>query len=198
MQINYVAQLPDAYKKDENSNNAKLLNLNRLALKDLHDDIEDVNNALDLSQATGKTLDLYGGLLDEPRGNSNDIQYRALLYAKISRNFLKGDYENTIIAIATALRINTTDFKMKEHETRCAVEFSEFPISVLEKTGFKTRQVGNIIKQLLPVGVEMIIDVFGGSFLLCENEGEMSKTAGLSDLEGTIGGSLALVYGEDD
>lgn len=198
MQINYVAQLPDAYRKDESSNNAKLLNLNRLALKDLHDDIERVNNALDLSQATGKTLDLYGELLDEPRGDSNDIQYRALLFAKIARNFLKGDYENTIISIATALRINPSDFKMKEHETRCAVEFTDFPMSVLEQTGFKSRQVGEIIKQLLPVGVELILESFSGTFRLCENEGELSNTAGLADLEGTIGGSLGLVFGEDD
>ena len=198
MQINYVSQLPDAYRKDENSNNAKLLNLNRLALKDLHEEIERVNNALDLSQTTGKTLDLYGEMLDQPRGDNNDTQYRALLFAKIARNFLKGDYENTIISIATALRVNKSDFQMKEHETRCAVEFTNFPMSVLQETGFKSRQVAAIIKQLLSVGVELILDSFGGTFRFCENEGEMSNTTGLADEAGTIGGSLGLVFGEDD
>ena len=111
---------------------------------------------------------------------------------------MKGDYENTIKSIATALRISASDFKMKEHETRCAVEFSEFPIEVLQETGFKSRQVAAIIKQLLPVGVELILDSFSGTFRLCENEGEMSNTTGLADEAGTKGGSLGLMLGEDD
>lgn len=197
-QINYVAQLPDAFSKHNNSNNYRILQINQQALRQLYADIEDVYNSLDLSQATGKTLDLYGDMLDQPRGDSNDTQYRGLLMAKIARLFLKGDYDSTMTSIATALGINASDIKVKEHETRCAVEVTDFPIAVYEKTIYKTRQIEKIIKQLMPVGVELILDSFSGTFRLCESEGEMSNTTGLADEAGTIGGSLGLVLGEDD
>lgn len=197
-QLNYIKQLPDAFRKDATSNNYRILQINQQALSKLYGDIEDVSNALDLMQATGKTLDLYGELLDQPRGACDDTQYRYLLLAKISRNFLKGDYENTVTAIATALQIETTDFLMKEHETRCAVEFTKFPIEVLTKTTFKSKQVYEIIKQLLPVGVELILDEFQGTFILCENDGEMSDETGLADEAETIGGTLGLTLGADE
>lgn len=197
-QLNYIKQLPDAFRKDTTSNNYRILQINQQAISKLYGDIEDVSNALDLMQATGKTLDLYGELLDQPRGDCDDTQYRFLLLAKISRNFLKGDYENTVTSIATALRIETTDFLMKEHETRCAVEFTKFPIEVLTKTTFKSKQVYEIIKQLLPVGVELILDEFQGTFILCENDGEMSNERGLADEAETIGGTLGLTLGADE
>ncbi len=198
MQIEYISKLPDAYSKHATSNNYRILQINQRALAELYADIEDVFNVLDLEQATGKTLDLYGDMLDQPRGKSNDIQYRALILAKIARNFLKGDYENTIKAIATALGIETTDFQMKSHETRCAVEFTKFPIDVLLKTNFTSLQVYAIIKQLLPVGVELILDEFQGTFILCESEGETSDETGLADDTETIGGSLGLTLGADE
>ena len=73
-----VSRLPDCYRKDSESNNYKLLELGRMATAELRDDIQAVLDCLDLNQATGKTLELYGDMMGQRRGLLNDEQYLRL------------------------------------------------------------------------------------------------------------------------
>ena len=86
-----VERLPDCYRKDEDSNNHKLLELERLATEELRLDIKTVLDSLDLNQANGNTLDLYGDMLGQRRGLLNDEQYRYMILARIGRNVVQGD-----------------------------------------------------------------------------------------------------------
>ena len=70
----YVDNLPDAYRKDTDSNNYKILNIQKIEIDGIKEDTEDVYNTLDLDQATGKTLDLYGDMLGQARGFATDDQ----------------------------------------------------------------------------------------------------------------------------
>ena len=78
-----VRKLPDAYYKGKDGNNYKLLQLNELSAQMLDKDMTDVLNSLDIEQATGATLDLYGQMLGQERGSLNDYQYRLVIKNKI-------------------------------------------------------------------------------------------------------------------
>ena len=56
--------MPNCYRKDEYGNIYKLLYLNASAIEELKEDILAVGESLDLKIATGKTLDLYGEMVE--------------------------------------------------------------------------------------------------------------------------------------
>ena len=74
--MNRAERLPDCYRKDEYGNIYKLLYLNASAIEELKEDIFGCGESLDLKIATGKTLDLYGEMVEQQRGLLNDEQYR--------------------------------------------------------------------------------------------------------------------------
>lgn len=193
----YSAKLPDAFRKDVSSNNAKILEINRSTIEDFKKDTADVVTMLDIWQATGATLDLYGDMLSQPRGNADDNRYRYKLMMKVAQYLSKGDYNSCISAILNALDISSGEVEMIEHESKPAVKFVKFPIEILYKTGFKSTEMYELIKSLLPAGVELIIDWFDGTFELAAEENEFDNAKGMADNAGTIGGLLGLAYKED-
>lgn len=159
-----VKRLPDCYRKDPKSNNYRLLQLNESAVGELRQDIEAVRNMLDLSQASGETLNLYGTMLNQLRGPLTDEQYRHMLFAQIGRNNAKGDYESIIKALVmlfgTSLEgITEADFELTEDEKPCLVRLKRFPES-LEEAGFSTRQMAQMIKSLLPICVTLLLQFY--------------------------------------
>ena len=94
-----VSRLPDCYRKDSESNNYKLLELGRMATAELRDDIQAVLDCLDLNQAAGKTLELYGDMMGQRRGLLNDEQYRYMILSQIGRNVVQGDYNSIMRAL---------------------------------------------------------------------------------------------------
>ena len=55
--------LPDAYRKDAESNNAKLLAIEKGETDTMRAELEAVDDSLDINRATGSTLDLYGAII---------------------------------------------------------------------------------------------------------------------------------------
>lgn len=162
-----------------------------------------MDDTLDLDQASGKTLDLYGKMLDQQRGLLNDTQYRYMLYTKIGRNIAKGDY-NSIMDIVVMMfncnhgDITIDDFELTEADKPCAVELTKFPLYVLANAGFSSKQAIQLIESLLPICVTLSAQNFEGTFEFAQLDGEYDENAGFADEAQTIGGYLGLLLGDDD
>lgn len=198
-----VDRLPDCYRKDMAGNNYKLLELNGQAIDELREDIRSVLDVLELNLATGKTLDLYGDMLDQRRGLLNDVQYRYMLFARIGRNIAQGDYGSIMDALVLMFgsrqgEITLDDLELSETETPCVVRLTRFPTYVLVNAGFSSRQAVAMIEMLLPVCVTLSADNFEGTFEFADSSEIYDEAAGFADLSMTIGGYLGLLLGEDD
>ena len=198
-----VERLPDCYRKDQNGNNHKLLELNQAAAEILLADIEAVRNTLDLNLATGKTLDLYGEMLEQRRGLLTDEQYRYMLLTRIGRNVVQGDYQSimNVLVLMFGSRqgdITLDDLELEEEDRPCVVKLTKFPISVLVNAGFSSRQAVQMIETLLPICITLDADNFEGTFEFAKLDQEYDETAGFADLKQTIGGYFGLLLGEDD
>ena len=195
---NYVKNLPDCYAKTDDSNNYKILSVERYAIADFKADIANVFNSLDLNKATGKTLDLYGEMLGQPRGIATDEQYVLMIRSKIMRNLSGGDYTSILKAICMTFDCEPSQVFIKEKDTPCTVELVVLPLSVINKAGLTTKQTVEMIKQIMPVCVTLESFLFEGTFTFSNSENEYAEQAGFCDVEGgTIGGYFGLVYGED-
>lgn len=198
-----VERLPDCYRKDEDSNNHKLLELERLATEELRLDIKTVLDSLDLNQANGNTLDLYGDMLGQRRGLLNDEQYRYMILARIGRNVVQGDYNSVMSALilmfgSQAGDITLDDLEIVEGERPCVVRLTKFPVYVLINAGFSSRQAVAMIESLLPVCVTLSADNFEGTFEFADTADVYDEQAGFGNIGQTIGGYLGLYLGDDD
>ena len=198
-----VERLPDCYRKDQESNNVKMLELGSLAAEQLRADIRAVLESLDLGHATGKTLDLYGDMLGQRRGLLNDEQYRYMLLSKIGRNTVQGDYNsimNTLVLMFGSQMgdITLDDLEVEEEERPCVVRLTKFPVQILISAGFSSRQAVAMIESLLPICVTLAADNFEGTFEFAESAGVYDELAGFGNVEQTIGGYLGLYLGDDE
>lgn len=198
-----IQNLPDCYRKGTGSNNYKLLELNEQATRDLQEDIQDVLETLDLNQASGKTLDLYGDMMEQGRGLLNDEQYRYMILCRIGRNAVQGDYNSIMQVLMLMLgsrqnEVTLNDLEIVEDEQPCTVRLTKFPVHVLTDAGFSSRQAAELIKTLLPVGVRLLVDNFEGTFEFADSANVYDESAGFGNIEQTIGGYLGLYFGDDD
>lgn len=198
-----VERLPDCYRKDPDSNNYKLLQLGQEAAEELRSDIQSVLDVLDIQYASGKTLDLYGGMLGQRRGLLSDEQFRYMLLSKIGRNTVQGDYNSILrnLALMFGGRMGDMaleDLEVEESERPCVVQLTKFPVSVLVNAGFSSRQAVRMIELLLPICVTLSADNFDGTFEFAELDQEYDGAAGFADGKQTIGGYFGLLLGEDD
>lgn len=198
-----IERLPDCYRKDSQSNNYRLLELNRQPVQELRQDIQAVMDALDLNAAGGRTLDLYGDMLQQRRGLLNDEQYRYMLLSKIGRNTVQGDYKSIMDTLVLMFGsqmgdITLDDLELEEEERPCVVKLTKFPVFVLVNAGFSSRQAVEMIESLLPICVTLSADNFEGTFEFADAADVYDELAGFGDVEQTIGGYLGLYLGDDD
>lgn len=198
-----IERLPDCYRKDSQSNNYRLLELNRQPVQELRQDIQAVMDALDLNAAGGRTLDLYGDMLQQRRGLLNDEQYRYMLLSKIGRNTVQGDYKSIMDTLVLMFGsqmgdITLDDLELEEEERPCVVKLTKFPVFVLVNAGFSSRQAVEMIESLLPICVTLSADNFEGTFEFADAADVYDELAGFGDIEQTIGGYLGLYLGDDD
>ena len=198
-----VNSLPDCYQKDSESNNYKLLELGRLATAELREDIQSVLDCLDLNQAAGKTLELYGNMVGQRRGLLNDEQYRYMILSQIGRNVVQGDYNSIMRALVLMFGskmgdITLDDLEIVEEDSPCVVKLTKFPVYVLINAGFSSRQAVAMIESLLPICVTLSADNFEGTFEFADTAGEYDAAAGFGDIDQSVGGYLGLYLGDDD
>ena len=196
--MNNADRLPDSYAKDKNSNNYKLLKLNEDAIATLNKDMYDVLNVLDIKNATGNTLELYGDMVGQKRGELNDTQYRYMILTRIGMNIARGNYDSIIAICQMIFDCNPQDIILNDSEKPCRVEVTKFPLKVLVDAGFSSNQAIAMVELLMPIGVTIENANFEGTFEFAETATEYDENAGFGNIEQTIGGYMGLSLGSDD
>jgi hypothetical protein len=188
MQIrDYIDSLPDAWKKEESSNNYKLLLIEQSLVQALRDDVEDVDATLDIYTATGKTLDLYGSIYGQARGVLTDEQYRYIILQKSARNRVGGDYNSVVESLAVVFGVPTSSFTLNETENTCEVEVVDIPYSVMQSAGITSGQIYQIVKAMVPVGVRIAPIELQGTFEF-GSAYEQGRESGFGSIDQTVGG----------
>lgn len=192
----YVNNLPDVYRKDTASNNYKILNIQKIELDGIKSDTEDVNISLDLDQAEGATLDLYGDMLGQARGYATDSQYRVMIKAKIARNLMTGSLNSIISAGCMMFGCEPNEMEIIEDEDPAAIKVISLPFKVINYVGLSARQVIELVIKLVPVGVTVKYAEIQGTFEFGTTDSEYDEEKGFSDSETspTMGGYLGYAY----
>ena len=188
---NLAKNLPDCYKKDSDSNNYKILEIERRANGLLRSSLNSIDSILDLETASGATLDMYGERFGQPRGNASDAQYKIMIKAKIMRSFCGGGYKDIVDALCYTFNCGLDDVLLLETETPLNVTVYRIPMNAIITAGFSPSEAEKLIKNLLPVGVMLESVMFEGTFEFGGDEYELDENAGFSEAEnGTYGGYL--------
>lgn len=187
-----VKNLPDAYCKKPDSNNAKILEIEKHAIDRLRDEIAAIYDSLDINNCKGKTLDLYGEMLGQERGKATDEQYLVLIKSRILRNYADADYNSIVNAICVTFTCKPSDVVLTEMDEPCKVTLEGLPIAVLNEKNIDVNTAVSIVNALMPAGVFMQSLSFSGTFEFGGTEMEYDAEKGFGDEAQTIGGYLGL------
>lgn len=190
-----VKRLPDSYRKDIGSNNDNMLKLNEIMGEEYSNDMQDVMDSLDISKATGVTLDLYGQMLGQKRGQLNDDQYRYMIYVRIARNISTGDINNIVTLISMILQADISLIKITE-VFPAKIEVLSIPLGALILAGYSVEQMVALINLILPAGVSVATANFEGTFEFDEADDTYDELKGFADDAQTIGGYLGIDTGD--
>ena len=185
--------LPDSYKKNAESNNAKILEIEKGALDSIRQSTQEIYDALDIEKAYGKTLDLYGEMLGQRRGAATDEQLRILIKNRILRSFANGDHTSVVNAICMTFGCDPSDVLLTELDEPCKVTLEGLPFSILNERNIDIKTAVRIINGLMPAGIYMEAMSFSGTFEFSGAELVYDETAGFSNEEQTIGGYFGLL-----
>ena len=187
-----VRKLPDAYKKDVNSNNYKMLKLNELAVDDLKTDMTDLLNSLDIKQAFGKTLDLYGAMFREQRKGRNDVDYRAAIETAVAETLCGSDCNSIELLLSQIFGCPVGDVLLTDYLPN-KVQVQRLPIAEIRELGLHWVLAMYAIEALLPVCVSTHWYNLHGTFEFAESTDDYDENAGFGNVEQTVGGFLGLL-----
>lgn len=187
-----VRNLPDAYSKGNDSNNAKILAIEKSAIDKLREAVRTVYDSLDIDKATGTTLDLYGDMVGQLRGPATDEQMRVLIRNKIVRNLTNADHNSIVNALCVTFGGDPADIVLKETEP-CTVTLEGLPISKLNENNIDINTAVQIVTGMMPAGIFMEAISFSGTFEFSDAELVYDESAGFADESQTVGGYLGLV-----
>ncbi len=191
MNINYdnpIKNLPDAFKKDTESNNYKLLQINKNTTDIIQAAVSDVFSALNLNNAKGKVLDdIYSGRVHLRRGALSDEQYAIRLRAKIMQNIASGSFPDLLEALAYALQCDKSAIHIVEGSKPNNVNIKDIPLETIFSAGFTIDDIIAMIENMLPLGVRIEERSFTGT-LEFGGENEFDANKGFSDENNKIGG----------
>lgn len=174
--MNNAKRLPDAYAKNTDSNIYKLLQLVNLLYNDLKIDLKCIDKSRDIHEATGKTLDRYGEMISVSRGGATDEQYRTKILSQIARYVTESDCNSVISAIAHIFDVPVTDISIIEDDMK--VEILGLTMEMLEKSGYKSREIEAMIRGLIPIGVEMSPPKYAGTLRIVTEKDTVSPGYG--------------------
>lgn len=202
-----VNNLPDYYEKSKSSNNYKLLEIEKVSVDTLDNDIKDLLEMLEIDNAVGKTLDMYGEMVNQQRGLATDDQYRFMIRSKIMQNLSTGDYGSVLKALYMTFGCDPADISIAQSEQPCVVAVKKVPFEIISKAGLNVRQTVQLIQRLIPVGITIETFNFTGTFEFSASENDMEtdgKIKGFTDTEDNMtmssatGGYLGEIYDNDD
>ena len=194
---NPVKNLPDAYCKTANSNNGKILAIEKSAMDELREAVAAIHESLDLDKASGKTLDLYGEMVGQVRGKATDDQYRILIKARIARNLVGGDYNGVVNVLSLIFGCDPTEISIAETDEPCNVRLDRLPVSTLNRLMVDVSTAMKIIQEVLPVCVSLESVTFTGTFEFSGGtELVYDEAAGFGNVAQTIGGALGYIFSD--
>lgn len=188
-----VKNLPDAYSKAKNSNNAKILEVEKSAVDALREATAAIYESLDIEKAYGKTLDLYGDMIGQLRGTATDEQLIVLIKNRIMRNIANGDHTSVVNAICMTFGCDPSDVLLTELDGSCKVTLEGVPIQKLVESNIDIETAVQIVFDLMPVGVFVEAATFAGTFEFSGSELEYNEAAGFGSEDQTIGGYFGYV-----
>lgn len=197
--INYenpIDNLPDSYDKSADSNNSKILRLNKSTTDIMDKVIDSIFGALNLNNTSGRALDdIWSGRLNLERGSLTDEQYKIRLRTKMMQNIANGSFLDLIEALAYALQCEKSDIHIVESDEPNKIIVKNIPLALLLQADFTIDQILALINSLLAVNVTVGEYEFTGTFEFGENENEYDEEKGFANMSQTIGGYLGLYGG---
>ena len=190
-QTDLVKKLPDCYEKKAEGNNNKLLSLSKNLTDQFKKTLKDLEDSLDLNLAYGKTLDLYGTMYEQNRGGFEDTRYRYLILTKVARNMVGANYQSVLEHMAKMFNCNQEDIALDDIGN-CTVKLTKMPIEVLLGAGFTSKQAVVMTESLLPLTINLVADVFEGTFEFSAIDNDFSEESGFDY------GTLSMLFGEDE
>lgn len=194
-----IDNLPDCYKKDKGSNNYKLLELSKKNVDAFRECLISIENSLNLNNARGATLDLYGKLVGQSRGLATDEQYILLIKTRIMRNLANGSNKGVVYALCAILNCEQSQVHITDTNNPCEVVIT-VPLGSIIEAELTVKQFNQLVKSILPVGVVLSANtIYEGTFEFSAAENEQNETAGFCDVEGgTIGGYFGALSSEEN
>lgn len=194
-----IDNLPDCYKKDKGSNNYKLLELSKKNVDAFRECLISIENSLNLNNARGATLDLYGKLVGQSRGLATDEQYILLIKTRIMRNLANGSNKGVVDALCAILNCKRSQVHITDTNNPCEVLIT-VPLGSIIEAELTAKKFNQLVKSILPVGVVLSANmIYEGTFEFSAAENEQNETAGFCDVEGgTIGGYFGALSSEEN
>lgn len=186
--VDLAKNLTDAFLKPSESNNYKILEIERGQIEAYIDDLHDIYSMLNIDVAYGATLDRYGERVGLPRGDATDEQYRVMIKAKIMRSLGNGTYPSVIKSICATFNSAADETDICESDIPCTVENAILPFKVLQESGMTMTQIIELIETLLPITVTLGVLDLTGTFEFSDAEDEYDELKGFANDDGSIGG----------
>lgn len=156
-----ISLFTDHFRKDTESNLHKLMQLFSDEIQLLKETNDRIIEWRDIDKAEGKTLDLIGENVVQPRGSANDEVYRILLKTKIARNLADGTLNGLIKSIAYVLQIDTKEIRVNElwHslDEPAALGIEAIPIEKITNVGLSYSEFETILQSLVAAGVKIML-----------------------------------------
>lgn len=196
-QQNYVKNLPDRYNKEKTSNNYKIMQLIGYDDVNFQKLLEEISDSLNLDSARGYTLDLYGDMVGQNRGKANDAQYLLMIKGKNARNHCTGTNSSIVDCLCMMLNCEPSEILLEDSENPAKAVLTKVPLGNIILSDFTPNQFTQLVKTLLPAGVELETSLYEGTFEFSDSEDEMSDTKGFCQNEGDTYGGYFGVLSDD-
>lgn len=173
----------------------------RTQLQAVEDTLKKTAEWRDIDKAQGKTLDMIGETVVQPRGAATDEVYRLLIKSKIARNLSTTDINTIIQVLATALDANFEEIRITERwadpvdPEPAAIALIQVPITRLLEIGLDPGQMARIVQRTVAAGVRVGVIELAGTFQFADgSRSQMDDNAGFSDESGEIGGYFGFAF----
>lgn len=162
---NLIENLPDAFAKDKNSVNYKLLQLHKYDMDIMRDILAQISASMTIGGASGCALDdIHGGRVNLSRGSLEDTAYKIRLRAKTMQNITDGSFPKMIEALSYILQINPNEIKIYECSDANAVIIDDISLLAMENAGIPFEEIVPMVEKLLSVNVHVREYGYSGTF----------------------------------
>ena len=180
--------LTDAFLKPSESNNYKILEIERVQTEAYIEDLHNIYEMLNIDVAFGATLDRYGERVGISRGTATDEQYRVMIKAKIMRTLGNGTYPSVIKSLCATFNSEVAETDVVESDIPCTVDNVIMPFRALQESGMTIAQIMELIESLFPITVTLGVLDLTGTFEFSDRVDEYDELKGFANESGTMGG----------